>query len=177
MFVLAVLQYIDFAIPNTDFKGTQFYNNTDSIFSWSVGGPGTAKMTLNPTALCVGGATASSSDTRLNFNEKRLTNALYVINQLEIVEYDEAQYLTATYTVDTPQSHQCGFIAYPFNESMSSNALLLVALLVEKLSKSIIHMNYNAVSTYAATAIHELHEVVKQQQLHIKELKQRFSLL
>ena len=68
-------------------------------------------MTLNGTTLSVGGSTVSSSDQRLKFNAKPLTNALDVINRLEPVEYDQTQNLTDTYTADTPQSHQCGFIA------------------------------------------------------------------
>ena len=55
--------------------------------------------------------TVSSSDKRLKFNEKPLTNALDVINRLEPVEYDQTRDLTDTYTADTPQSHQCGFVA------------------------------------------------------------------
>ena len=75
------------------------------------GGPGTARMTLNATALHVGGTTVSSSDRRLKFNEKPLTNGQDVINRLEVVEYDQTHYLTDEYTEDTPQSHQCGRIA------------------------------------------------------------------
>ena len=53
----------------------------------------------------------SASDKRLKFNEKPLINALDVINKLEPVEYDQTFDLVDTYTPDTPQSHQCGFIA------------------------------------------------------------------
>ena len=34
-----------------------------------------------------------------------------IINKLEHVEYDQTVDLLAQYTTDTPQSHQCGFIA------------------------------------------------------------------
>ena len=59
-----------------------------------VGGPGTTRMTLNTTALYVGGITVSSCDKRLKFNEKPLTNALDVMNQLEPAEYDQNNNLT-----------------------------------------------------------------------------------
>ena len=49
------IQYIDFTIPTptTDFRGRMLYNNTESAFAWHVGGSGTAKMTLNTTALFI----------------------------------------------------------------------------------------------------------------------------
>ena len=61
--------------------------------------------------MSVGGTFVSASDKRLKFNEKPLTNALDVINQLEPVEYDQTHDLVDEYTANTPQSHQCGFIA------------------------------------------------------------------
>ena len=64
------MQFIDFTIPSSDYKGRMIYNNTDSSFNWFVGGPATTKMTLNPTALYLGGTTVSSSDKSLKFNEK-----------------------------------------------------------------------------------------------------------
>ncbi|MFM7984198.1 MAG: tail fiber domain-containing protein, partial [Candidatus Fonsibacter sp.] len=70
-----------------------------------------ATMTLNSSGLPVGGTFVSASGNILNFNEKPLTNALDVINQLEPVEYDQSVDLVEQYTTDTPQSHQCGFIA------------------------------------------------------------------
>ena len=68
-------------------------------------------MTLHSTAVYVGGTTVSSSNQRLKFNEKPLTDALDVINRLEPVDYDQDQDLTETFTADAPQSHQCGVIA------------------------------------------------------------------
>ena len=68
-------------------------------------------MTLNRTSLVVGDSTASSCDQRVKFNAKLLTNARDVINRLEPVEYDQTPKLTDAFTADTPQSHQCGFIA------------------------------------------------------------------
>ena len=82
-------QYIDSTIPNSDVKGRNIYTHTDSSFNWFVGGSGTTKMTLSPTALFVSGTLVSTSDKRLKFNRKPLTNALDVINRLEPVEYDQ----------------------------------------------------------------------------------------
>ena len=87
----STMQYIDFTIPSSDYKGRVIYNNTEASFNWFVDGSATTKMTLNPTALYVGGTTVSPSDKRLKFNEKPLTNALDVINRLELVEYDQTQ--------------------------------------------------------------------------------------
>ena len=105
------MQYIDFTIPSSDYQVRMIFNNTDSSFNCFVGGSATTHMTLSTTALYVGGTTVSSSDKRLKFNEKPLANALYAIHQLELVEYDQSQHLPETYTADTPQSHQGGFIA------------------------------------------------------------------
>ena len=55
--------------------------------------------------------TSVFSVTRLKFNDKPLTNALKVIRQLEPVEYEQTYALVDQYNEDTPQSHQCGFIA------------------------------------------------------------------
>ncbi|MFM7988868.1 MAG: tail fiber domain-containing protein, partial [Candidatus Fonsibacter sp.] len=82
-------------------------------YEWTVwnGTSSASKMILNTTGLSVGGTLVSASDKRLKFNEKPLTNAWDVINQLEPVEYDQTYDLVDQYTSDTPQSHQCGFIA------------------------------------------------------------------
>ncbi|MFM7986905.1 MAG: tail fiber domain-containing protein, partial [Candidatus Fonsibacter sp.] len=40
-----------------------------------------------------------------------MINAVDVINKLEPVAYDQTCDLVDTNTPDTPQSHQCGFIA------------------------------------------------------------------
>ena len=40
-----------------------------------------------------------------------MTNALDVINKLEPVEHEQTYDLVDQYNEDTPQSHQCGFIA------------------------------------------------------------------
>ncbi|MFM7989596.1 MAG: tail fiber domain-containing protein, partial [Candidatus Fonsibacter sp.] len=53
----------------------------------------------------------AASDNRLKYNEKPLTNALDVINQFEPVEDDQTHDLVDQYTANTPESHQCGFVA------------------------------------------------------------------
>ena len=63
-----------------------------------------------PTGLSVSGA-AVSNDKRLKINEKQLCNALDVIKKLEPTEYGQTYNRVDQYTPDTPQSHQCGFIA------------------------------------------------------------------
>ncbi|MFM7981277.1 MAG: tail fiber domain-containing protein [Candidatus Fonsibacter sp.] len=50
-------------------------------------------------------------DNTFKFNEKPVTNAFHVISQLEPVEYDQTHDLVDQYAADTPQPHQCGFIA------------------------------------------------------------------
>ncbi|MFM7989244.1 MAG: tail fiber domain-containing protein, partial [Candidatus Fonsibacter sp.] len=61
----------------------------------------------------------SASDKRLKFNEKPLTNALDIIKKLEPVEYDQTYDLVNNYTQETPQSHQCGFIAQSVEQMMN----------------------------------------------------------
>ena len=68
-------------------------------------------MNLNSIGLGVGGVLVSTSGKRLKFNAKPLTNALDALHRFETVEYDQTCDLVDHYTTDTPQSHQCGFIA------------------------------------------------------------------
>jgi hypothetical protein len=169
------LQYIDFTVPSSDFKGRMVYNNNDSSFAWHVGGSGTAKMTLNATALYVGGTTVSSSDKRLKFNEKPLTNALDVINRLEPVEYDQTRDLTETYTADTPQSHQCGFIAQSVQQIDGLKYAVVGGEIGEDGVESIRYLNYNVIFTHAVKAIQELSQLVKAQQVQIDELQKQLQ--
>ena len=152
-------------------KEGSFYNNTDSSFAWHVGGSGTAKMALNGTSLFVGGSMVSSSDQRSKFNAKPLTVALDVINRLEPVEYDQTQDLTDTYTADTPQSHQCGFIA----QSVEQIDELIYAVVGGEMGddgdESIRHLKYHVIFTHAKKAIQELSQQVKAQQAQIDKLQ------
>ena len=108
-------QWIDFTTPNNNVRGRMMYEyfspTNPGEFRWNIQGSATAKMTLNTTGLTVNGTVTPSSDSRLKFNSKSLTNGLSVINKLEPVEYDQIYELVEQYSSDTPQSHQCGFIA------------------------------------------------------------------
>jgi hypothetical protein len=61
--------YIDFATINNDCKGRFIYTHSDNSFNWQLGGTTTTAMKLLSTGLSVTG-TVTSSDKRLNFNEK-----------------------------------------------------------------------------------------------------------
>ena len=128
-------------------------------------------MTLNGTSLSVGGSTVSSSDQRLKFNAKPLTNALDVINRLEPVEYDQTQDLTETFTTDTPQSHQCGFIAQSVQQIDELKYAVVGGEIGEDGVESIRYLNYNVIFTHAVKAIQELSQLVKAQQMQIDELQ------
>ncbi|MFM7980670.1 MAG: tail fiber domain-containing protein, partial [Candidatus Fonsibacter sp.] len=110
-----VVQAIDLTTPGNDFKGRLLYEHFPSIgqgeFRWKINGSATTKMTLNTTGLTVDGTVTPSSDSRLKFNFKTLTNGLTVINKLEPLEYDQIDELVEQYSPDAPQSHQSGFIA------------------------------------------------------------------
>ena len=99
-----------FATINSYFRGRLIYAHSDNSFNWQVGGTTAVAMKLIPTGLSVTG-TVTSSDKTLKFSEQPLMNALDVINRLEPVEYDQTVDLIEQYTEDTPQFHQCGFIA------------------------------------------------------------------
>ncbi|MFM7988040.1 MAG: tail fiber domain-containing protein, partial [Candidatus Fonsibacter sp.] len=102
------LQYIDFFTPASDYRARIFYYNSSSDF---INASLTVNMTLNTTGLTVNGTITPSSDSRLKFNAKSLTNGLVVINKLEPMEYDQIYELVDHYTTDAPQSYQCGCIA------------------------------------------------------------------
>ncbi|MFM7987885.1 MAG: tail fiber domain-containing protein, partial [Candidatus Fonsibacter sp.] len=104
------LPYTDFTIPSTDSKGRILYGHSTNDFKLVVAG-GSVRATLNSTGLNVVGTVTTTSDKRMKFNEKSVNNALDVINKLEPVEYDQTVDLVEQYTPETPQSHQCGFIA------------------------------------------------------------------
>ncbi|MFM7977953.1 MAG: hypothetical protein ACKPKO_01445, partial [Candidatus Fonsibacter sp.] len=79
--------YNDFTTVNVDYRGRFSYTLSSNQYEWTVynGTTSASKMILNTTGLSVGGTLVSASDKRLKFNEKPLTNALGVINQLEPV--------------------------------------------------------------------------------------------
>jgi hypothetical protein len=132
-------------------------------------------MELAAAGLYVNGVLTSSSDKRLKFNEKPLVNALEIINRLEPVEYDQTYDLTDTYTEDTRQSHQCGFIAQSVQQIDELRHAVVGGTIGEYDKETLRALNYNAVFTYAVKAIQELSQLVKAQQLQIDELKQQLQ--
>ncbi|MFM7983104.1 MAG: tail fiber domain-containing protein, partial [Candidatus Fonsibacter sp.] len=88
-------------------------------------------------------------DKRLKFNEKPLTNALDVINQLEPVEYDQTHDLVDQYTADTPQYHQCGFIAQSVQSIDELKHAVVGGQVCDDSKESIRALNDNAIFTYA----------------------------
>ncbi|MFM7979074.1 MAG: tail fiber domain-containing protein, partial [Candidatus Fonsibacter sp.] len=95
----------------SDMRGRFIYTYATAQFDWCIASSFTPKMTLKSAGLYLGATLVSASDKRLKFNEKPLVNALNIINKLEPVEYDQTYDLVENYTQETPQSHQCGFIA------------------------------------------------------------------
>ena len=77
------------------------------------------------------------------------TNALDVISRLEPVEYDQTVYLVDQYTSETPQSHQCGFIAQSVQSSDELKRAVVGGQVGDDGKESIRALNYNAVFTYA----------------------------
>ncbi|MFM7984131.1 MAG: tail fiber domain-containing protein, partial [Candidatus Fonsibacter sp.] len=127
--------------------------------------------------LSVGGTFVSASDKRLKFNEKHLTNALDIINKLEPVEYDQTYDLVNNYTQETPQSHQCGFIAQSVEKIDELKHAVVGGQIGDDGKESVRALNYNAIFTYAVKAIQELSDIVKQQQIQIDAQKQQMDKL
>ncbi|MFM7978536.1 MAG: tail fiber domain-containing protein, partial [Candidatus Fonsibacter sp.] len=92
-----------------------YYTNTfprlDKANFVGINRSGPTNMTLSTTGLTVNGTVTQSSDSRLKFNSKSLTNGLTVINKLEPLEYEQIYEFVEQYSPDAPQSHQGGFIA------------------------------------------------------------------
>ncbi len=64
--------YIDFTIPNNNYKGRMHYVNASRSFVWFVNCSASGSMTLNATFLVVNGTTLQSSDKRLKYYENHL---------------------------------------------------------------------------------------------------------
>ncbi|MFM7981842.1 MAG: tail fiber domain-containing protein, partial [Candidatus Fonsibacter sp.] len=150
--------YIDFTTVNADARGRFSYALSSNQYEWSVynGTAIASKMILNSSGLSVGGTFVSASDKRLKFNEKPLSNALDVINRLEPVEYDQTHDMVDQYTADTPQSHQCGFIAQSVQAIDELKHAVVGGQVGDDGKESIRALNYNAIFTYAVKAVQEL---------------------
>ena len=113
----------------------------------------------------------------MKFNDKPLTNALKVIRQLEPVEYEQTYDLVDQYNEDTPQSHQCGFIAQQVQQIEALKHAVFGGEVGEDGKETVRALNYNAIFTYSVSAIQELHQVVNQQQMQIDAQKQQIDRL
>ena len=141
-------------------KGRLLYSN--ETCSWHVGQSGAAGFTLSATALMFGTTTLAAIDNILKFNERRLRNALDVINRLEPIECDQTHDLAAHYTPDTPQSHQCGFIAQKVQQIDELKYAVAGGEIDEQGKETIRYLNYNPIFAHAVKAIQELSHIVKE---------------
>ena len=147
------IQYIDFTSPGIDMKARLQYTISTARYDWLLGGSFDSRMWLQTTGLTVNGTISPTSDKRLKFNEKPLSNALNVISQLEPAEYNQTHNLVDQYTSDTPQSHQCGFIAQSVETIDELKHAVVGGQVGDDGKESIRALNYNAVFTYAVKAI------------------------
>ena len=106
-------------------------------------------MTLKSGGLYLGATLVAASDKRLKFNEKPLVNALEVIGKLELVEYDQTFNLVENYTPETPQSHQCGFIAQSVEKIEELKHIVEGGKIGEDGKDTLRGINYNVIFTYA----------------------------
>ncbi|MFM7983206.1 MAG: tail fiber domain-containing protein [Candidatus Fonsibacter sp.] len=143
------IQYIAFSSPGADMRARLQYTVSPARYDWLLGGRFESRMWLQTTGLTVNGTISPTSDKRLKFNEKPLSNALNVISQLEPVEYDQTHNLVDQYTSDTPQSHQCGFIAQSVETIDELKHAVVGGQGGDDGKESIIALNYNAIFTYA----------------------------
>ena len=120
--------------------------------------------------------TTVTSDKRLKCNEKPSVHAIGVINRLEPVEYDQTVSLIEQYTEDTPQFHQCGFIAQKVQQIEELKHAVIGGEIGEDGKETIRCLNYNIVFTYAVKAIQELSDIVKQQQNRWTHKRNRLSV-
>ena len=111
---------------------------------------------LSSTSLYVGGSAVHQVI-------RPLTNALCVINQLQLIECDQTQDVAEEYTLDTPHYHQCGFIT----QSVQTNDELKYAVaggeIDEEGKGTIRYLNYNTIFIHAVKAIQELANIVQKQ--------------
>ncbi len=76
------------------------------------------------------------------------------------------------YTADTPQSHQCGFIAQSVQSIDELKHAVVGGQVGDDGKESVRALNYNAIFTHAVNSIQELRQIVKAQQVQINELHQ-----
>ncbi|MFM6891464.1 MAG: hypothetical protein ACKPJ9_17650, partial [Dolichospermum sp.] len=81
------------------------------------------------------------------------------------------------YTQETPQSHQCGFIAQSVEKIDELKYIVAGGEVGDDGKEFMRGINYNAIFTYVVKAVQELHEIVKQQQTQIDSHKQQIDKL
>ena len=81
--------------------------------------------------------------------------------------------MTDTYTADTPQSHQCGFIAQSVQQIDELKYAVVGGEIGEDGVESIRYLNYNVIFTHAVREIQELSQQVQAQQMQIDELEKQ----
>ena len=104
-------------------------------------------------------------------------NAIHVKSNFEPVEYDQTYDLVDQYNEDTPQSHQCGFIAQQVQQIEALKHAVFGGEVGEDGKETVRALNYNAIFTYSVKAIQELHQLVEQQQAQIDAQKQQIDRL
>ena len=145
--------YLDFGTNGVYYKGRMVYRTASNQFEWYINSSGSINMALAAGGLYAGGTLVSASDTRLNFNEKPLVNALDMIRKLKPVEYDQTFVLVDKYTQETPQSHQAGFIAQDVQNIDELKLAVQGGIIGEDGKESVRALNYNVVFRYAVNAI------------------------
>ncbi|MFM7978410.1 MAG: hypothetical protein ACKPKO_03760, partial [Candidatus Fonsibacter sp.] len=85
--------------------------------------------------------------------------------------------LVNNYTQETPQSHQCGFIAQSVEKNDELKHAVAGGQIGDDGKESVRALNYNAIFSYAVKAIQELSDIVKQQQIQIDAQKQQMDKL
>ena len=93
------------------------------------------------------------------------------------MEYDQTHDLVEHYTADTPQSHQCGFIAQPAQQTDARKYAIAGGEVDEQGKETVRYLNYNSRFTHAVKAIQELDQAVQQQQAQIDAQKQLIGRL
>ncbi|MFM7981559.1 MAG: hypothetical protein ACKPKO_19795, partial [Candidatus Fonsibacter sp.] len=88
--------------------------------------------------------------------------------------YDQTHDLVDQCTADTPQSHQCGFIAQSVQSIDELKHAVVGGQVGDDGKESIRALNFNAICTYAVKKVkQELSQTVKAQQVQINELQQQ----
>ena len=80
---------------------------------------------------------------------KPIVSSLDSINKLDLVEYDQTYDLVDAYTPETPQSHQCGFIAQSAQSIDELKHAVVGGQVGDDGKESVRALNYNAIFTYA----------------------------